>query len=190
MVRDQHEQERVTFFFCGTTSHFRPWPPLHPAIRPDICSFRPAGIASGFLTFILVFFRGGAVSPSSNPQHEGPRLRIYSPRRQGGPAILLGDLGITISRTHLRGPLRGGGWYWFYEICDFLVFTFPTKIIQDFPEGFYECKKEITGWQLSWMLHCYTCWIKQNWLYKCIIHPSIQWRYSPNRALASSMEVP
>jgi hypothetical protein len=67
----------------------------------------PAGIASGFLTFSS--FRGGVVSPTPNPQPGGSGPRIYIHRRQGGPAITLDTayLGIAISPTHLRGPLRG-----------------------------------------------------------------------------------
>jgi hypothetical protein len=31
--------------------------------------------------------RGWIVNPAPNPQPGGPGLRIYDPRRQGGPAI-------------------------------------------------------------------------------------------------------
>jgi hypothetical protein len=39
----------------------------------------------GFLT--VTFLRGWIVSPAPNPEPGGPGLRIYDPRRQGGPAI-------------------------------------------------------------------------------------------------------
>jgi hypothetical protein len=39
----------------------------------------------GFVT--VIFLRGWIVSPAPNPQPGGPGLRIYDPRRQGGPAI-------------------------------------------------------------------------------------------------------
>jgi hypothetical protein len=39
----------------------------------------------GFLT--ITFLQGWIVTPASNPQPGGPGLRIYDPRRQGGPAI-------------------------------------------------------------------------------------------------------
>jgi hypothetical protein len=39
----------------------------------------------GFVT--VTFLRGWIVSPAPNPQPGGPGLRIYDPRRQGGPAI-------------------------------------------------------------------------------------------------------
>jgi hypothetical protein len=39
----------------------------------------------GFLT--ITFLQGWSVSPVPNPQPGGPGLRIYEPRRQGGPAI-------------------------------------------------------------------------------------------------------
>jgi hypothetical protein len=39
----------------------------------------------GFVT--VTFLRGWIVSPASNPQPGGPGLRVYDPRRQGGPAI-------------------------------------------------------------------------------------------------------
>jgi hypothetical protein len=37
----------------------------------------------GFLT--VNFFRGGVVSPTTNPQPGGPGLHIYIPWRLGGP---------------------------------------------------------------------------------------------------------
>jgi hypothetical protein len=41
-----------------------------------------------FWGFIIIsFLRGWIVSPAPNPQPGGPGLRIYDPRRQGGPAI-------------------------------------------------------------------------------------------------------
>jgi hypothetical protein len=40
---------------------------------------------SGFLT--ITFLQGWIVSPGPNLQPGGPGLRIYDPRRQGGPAI-------------------------------------------------------------------------------------------------------
>jgi hypothetical protein len=39
----------------------------------------------GFLT--ITFLQGWIVSPAPNPQPGGPGLRIYDPRRQGGPDI-------------------------------------------------------------------------------------------------------
>jgi hypothetical protein len=39
----------------------------------------------GFVTITVL--RGWIVSPEPNPQPGGPGLRIYDPRRQGGPAI-------------------------------------------------------------------------------------------------------
>jgi hypothetical protein len=42
----------------------------------------------GFVT--ITFLQGWIVSSAPNPQPGGPRLRIYDPRRQGGPAILPG----------------------------------------------------------------------------------------------------
>jgi hypothetical protein len=39
----------------------------------------------GFVT--MTFLRGWIVSPAPNPQPGEPGLRIYDPRRQGGPAI-------------------------------------------------------------------------------------------------------
>jgi hypothetical protein len=39
----------------------------------------------GFLT--ITFLRGWIVSPEPNPHPGGPGLRVYGPRRQGGPAI-------------------------------------------------------------------------------------------------------
>jgi hypothetical protein len=39
----------------------------------------------GFVT--ITFLQGWIVSPAPNPQPGGPGLRIYDPRRQGGPAI-------------------------------------------------------------------------------------------------------
>jgi hypothetical protein len=67
----------------------------------------PASLASGFLTY---GFLRGEISLTPNPQPGEPGLRIYIAWRQGGPAIPLntGYLGIAISRTHLRGRLRGG----------------------------------------------------------------------------------
>jgi hypothetical protein len=35
----------------------------------------------------ITFLRGWIVSPAPNTQPGGPGLRIYDPRRQGGPAI-------------------------------------------------------------------------------------------------------
>jgi hypothetical protein len=35
----------------------------------------------------IVVLRDGVVSPMPNPQPGGPGLRIYDPRRQGGPVI-------------------------------------------------------------------------------------------------------
>jgi hypothetical protein len=59
-----------------------------------------------------LFLQSEVVSLTSNPQHWGPGLRIYTPWRQGCPAYpldtgQLGYLGTAISHTHLRGPLRG-----------------------------------------------------------------------------------
>jgi hypothetical protein len=39
----------------------------------------------GFVTINIL--RGWIVSPAANPEPGGPGLRIYDPRRQGGPAI-------------------------------------------------------------------------------------------------------
>jgi hypothetical protein len=39
----------------------------------------------GFLT--ITYLQGWIVSPAPNPQPGGLGLRIYDPRRQGGPAI-------------------------------------------------------------------------------------------------------
>jgi hypothetical protein len=41
-----------------------------------------------FCCFVTItFLQGWIVSPAPNPQPGGPGLRIYDPRRQGGPAI-------------------------------------------------------------------------------------------------------
>jgi hypothetical protein len=42
----------------------------------------------GFITVTLL--QGWIVSPAPNPQPGGPGLRIYDPRRQGGPAVTPG----------------------------------------------------------------------------------------------------
>jgi hypothetical protein len=47
-----------------------------------------------FLT--MTFLQGWIVSPAPNPQPGGPGLRIYDPRRQGGPAVPPGT-GYTFS---------------------------------------------------------------------------------------------
>jgi hypothetical protein len=44
----------------------------------------------GFVT--ITSLRGSIVSPAPNPQPGGPGLRIYDPRRQGGPAIPRGTV--------------------------------------------------------------------------------------------------
>jgi hypothetical protein len=52
---------------------------LQPKSGPDIPFL-------GFLNNNLYMW-GWIVSPAPNPQPGGPGLRIYDPRRQGGPAI-------------------------------------------------------------------------------------------------------
>jgi hypothetical protein len=45
-------------------------------------------LVSPFWVFVTItFLQGWIVSPAPNPQPGGPGLRIYDPRRQGGPAI-------------------------------------------------------------------------------------------------------
>jgi hypothetical protein len=51
---------------------------LQPMSGPDLPCW-------GFL--IITFLEGWIVSQAPNPQPGGPGLRIYDPRRQGGPAI-------------------------------------------------------------------------------------------------------
>jgi hypothetical protein len=46
-------------------------------------------LADCFWVLKIYFFRGGIVSLTPNPQPGGPGIRIYIPRRQGGPAIPL-----------------------------------------------------------------------------------------------------
>jgi hypothetical protein len=46
----------------------------------------------------MTFPQGWIVSPAPNPQPGGPGLRIYDPRRQGGPAIYPQTLGTHFSR--------------------------------------------------------------------------------------------
>jgi hypothetical protein len=53
----------------------RLWSPIRALASP----------AGGFVT--ITFLQGCIVSPGPNPQPGGPGLRIYDPRRQGGPAI-------------------------------------------------------------------------------------------------------
>jgi hypothetical protein len=54
-----------------------------------ICLYSPnRALASPFWGFVTInFLRVWIVSPAPNPQPGGPGLRIYDPRRQGGPAI-------------------------------------------------------------------------------------------------------
>jgi hypothetical protein len=75
----------------GPTAYIGPWPSLFLRFRN-----------SSFLWC-------GVVSPTPNPQPGGPDLRIYHPRRQGGPAIPPGTgyLGGATPRTHYCGPLKG-----------------------------------------------------------------------------------
>jgi len=54
----------------------------HMALQPNTGHGLPFW---GFVT--ITFLRGWIVSPAPNPQPGGPGLRIYDPRRQGGPAI-------------------------------------------------------------------------------------------------------
>jgi hypothetical protein len=59
---------------------------------------------------VTAYFYGvGLLAPTPNPQPGGLGLRIYDPRRQGGPAIPPGTgyLGGATPRTHYCGPLRG-----------------------------------------------------------------------------------
>jgi hypothetical protein len=83
-------------------------------------------LASSILRFRnSSFLWCGVVSPTPNPQPGRPGLRIYDPRRQGGPAIppgtgWLGCLGGATPRTHYFGPLRGT-WHCTLLIC---MFTF------------------------------------------------------------------
>jgi hypothetical protein len=50
--------------------------------------YRPIwALASPFGVSIITFLRGWLVSPAPNPQPGGTGLRIYDPRRHGGPAI-------------------------------------------------------------------------------------------------------
>jgi hypothetical protein len=54
----------------------------HMALQPNSGPGLPLW---GFVT--TTSLRGWIVSPTPNPQPGGPGLRIYDPRRQGGPAI-------------------------------------------------------------------------------------------------------
>jgi hypothetical protein len=54
----------------------------HMALQPNSGPGLPF---SGFTT--ITFLQGWIVSPAPNPQPGGTGLRIYDPRRQGGPAI-------------------------------------------------------------------------------------------------------
>jgi hypothetical protein len=52
------------------------------------CTAQFGPLASPFWDFVTItFLQGWVVSPTPNPQPGGPGLRIYDPRRQGGPAI-------------------------------------------------------------------------------------------------------
>jgi hypothetical protein len=53
----------------------------HMALQPNSGPGLPFW---GFVT--ITFLQGWIVSPAHNPQPGGPDLRIYDPRRQGGPA--------------------------------------------------------------------------------------------------------
>jgi hypothetical protein len=59
-------------------SHHHHHMALQPKSGPGLPFF-------GFLNNNL--FTGWTISPALNPQPGGPGLRIYDPRRQGGPAI-------------------------------------------------------------------------------------------------------
>jgi hypothetical protein len=63
----------------------------HMALQPKSALVSPFW---GFLTITIL--RDWVVSPAPNPQPGGPGLRIYDPRRQGGPAIPPGT-GYTFS---------------------------------------------------------------------------------------------
>jgi hypothetical protein len=64
---------------------------------------RPASIASGFLTFS--FFRGGVVSPTSNPQLEDQVSEFISPET-GWPSYTLGHWIARVPRDrHFPYPL-------------------------------------------------------------------------------------
>jgi hypothetical protein len=52
------------------------------ALQPNSAPVLPLW---GFVT--ITFLRGWIVNPAAIPQCGGPCLRIYDPRRQGGPAI-------------------------------------------------------------------------------------------------------
>jgi hypothetical protein len=65
----------------------------HMALQPNSGPGLPFW---GFLT--ITFLQGWIVSPAPNPQPGGPGLRIYDPRRQGGPAITPQALGTHFSR--------------------------------------------------------------------------------------------
>jgi hypothetical protein len=54
----------------------------HMALQPNSGPGLPLW---GFVT--TTFLQSWIVSPAPNPQPGGPGLRIYDPRRQGGPAI-------------------------------------------------------------------------------------------------------
>jgi hypothetical protein len=54
----------------------------HMALQPNSAPGLPLW---GFVTLTLL--QGWIVSPAPNPQPGEPGLRIYDPRRQGGPAI-------------------------------------------------------------------------------------------------------
>jgi hypothetical protein len=54
----------------------------HMVVQPNSGPGLPC---CGFLT--VHFLQGWIVSPAPNPQPGGPGLRIYDPRREGGPAI-------------------------------------------------------------------------------------------------------
>jgi hypothetical protein len=54
----------------------------HMALQPNTDPSLPLW---GFVT--ETFLQGWIVSPAPNPQPGAPGLRIYDPRRQGGPAI-------------------------------------------------------------------------------------------------------
>jgi hypothetical protein len=49
----------------------------------------------GFVT--ITFLQGWIVSPGPNPQPGGPGLRMYDPRRQGGPELYPQALGTHFS---------------------------------------------------------------------------------------------
>jgi hypothetical protein len=69
----------------GFTALAGPLPPLRCRPIPFYILGSGRLFLLGFSTIVVL--QDGVVSPMPNPQPGGPGLRIYDPRRQGGPAI-------------------------------------------------------------------------------------------------------